>query len=66
MAAAEAVRPDDPLPIMVGGDLTQDAALMASLRVGWAGTSLTAAAAYAAALLERLAGRPAAEVPELP
>jgi methanogenic corrinoid protein MtbC1 len=66
VAAAEAVRPDDPLPVMVGGDLAQDAALMASLRVGWAGTSLTAAAAYAAALLERLADRPAAEVPELP
>ena len=61
-----AVRPDDPLPIMVGGDLAHDAALMTSLDVAWAGTSLTAAAPYAAALLEPLADRPAAEVPELP
>jgi methanogenic corrinoid protein MtbC1 len=66
VAAAEAVRPDDPLPIMVGGDLARDVALMASLHVAWAGTSLTAAAAYASGLLERLANRPAAEVPELP
>ncbi len=66
VAAAEAVRPDDPLPIMVGGDLARDAALMTSLHVAWAGTSLTAAAAYAAALLERLGDRPATEVPELP
>ena len=33
VAAAAAVRPDDPLPIMVGGDLAHDAALMASLHV---------------------------------
>ena len=66
VAAAGAVRPDDPLPIMVGGDLAHDAALMTALHVAWAGTSLTAAANYADGLLERLADRPAAEVPELP
>jgi methanogenic corrinoid protein MtbC1 len=66
VAAAGAVRPDDPLPIMVGGGLAQDAALMTALGVAWAGTSLTAASKYAAGLLDRTAGRPAAEVPELP
>jgi methanogenic corrinoid protein MtbC1 len=66
VAAAGAVRPDDPLPIMVGGGLAQDAALMTSLGIAWAGTSLTAAARYAGALLEQLGDRPATEVPELP
>lgn len=66
VAAAGAVRPDDPLPIMVGGALARDASLMGSLDVGWAGTSLTSAAAYAAGLRERISDRPAAEVPELP
>jgi hypothetical protein len=51
---------------MVGGGLAQDAALMTSLGVAWAGTSLMAAAAYASALLGQLGDRPAAEVPELP
>jgi len=66
VAAAGAVRPDDPLPIMVGGALAGDASLMGSFAVAWAGTSLVAAAAYAAALRDRLPDRPAAEVPELP
>jgi methanogenic corrinoid protein MtbC1 len=66
VAAARAVRPADPLPIVVGGKLAGDAALMHSLGVAWAGTSLTAAAAYAAALLARLPDRPPAEEPELP
>jgi hypothetical protein len=60
------VRPDDPLPVMVGGALADDASRMGSLDVAWAGTSLRAAAEYAAGLLERLVDRPAAEVPELP
>jgi methanogenic corrinoid protein MtbC1 len=66
VVAAGAVRPDDPLPIIIGGGLADDASLMDALNVAWAGTSLTAAAAYAAALLERVADRPATEVPELP
>ena len=52
VAAAGAVRPADPLPVMVGGALAGDAALMDSLGVAWAGTSLTAAAAYATSLLD--------------
>ncbi|HYN48503.1 MAG TPA: cobalamin-dependent protein [Candidatus Nanopelagicales bacterium] len=66
VAAAGAVRPDDPLPILVGGALAGDAALMESLDVAWAGTSLTAAAAYAGGLRKHIPDRPADEAPELP
>jgi methanogenic corrinoid protein MtbC1 len=66
VAAAGAVRPDDPLPIMVGGALAEDASFMDALGMAWAGTSLEAAAAFAAGLLERIPDRPAAEAPELP
>ena len=66
VAAAEAVRPDDPLPVMVGGALAEDASLMGSLGVAWAGSSLAAAATYAAGLRERISGRPTAEASELP
>jgi methanogenic corrinoid protein MtbC1 len=66
VAAAEAVRPDDPLPVMVGGAVTGDAELMRSLGAAWSGTSLVSAGNYAGRLLERLADRPPAEVPELP
>jgi methanogenic corrinoid protein MtbC1 len=66
VAAAATVRPDDPLPVMVGGGLAGDTSRMRSLDVAWAGTSLRAAAEFAAGLLERLADRPAAEVAELP
>lgn len=66
VAAALAVRPDDPLPVMVGGSLAGDQALMSSLGVSWAGTSLVAAAAFAGRLMERAAARAVTEVPELP
>jgi len=66
VAAALAVRPDDPLPVMVGGTLADDAALMRSLGVSWAGTSLAAADAFATAILERVAVRAPFGVPELP
>jgi methanogenic corrinoid protein MtbC1 len=66
VAAARAVRSDDPLPIMVGGALARDAELMGSLDAAWSGTSLTSAAAYAAGLRDRLSDRSATEAPELP
>lgn len=66
IAAARAVRPDDPIPVIVGGAITADPELVAGLHVDWAGTSLVAASAFAAAVLGRLADRPPAEVPELP
>jgi methanogenic corrinoid protein MtbC1 len=66
IAAARAVRPDDPIPVIVGGGITADADLVAGLHVDWAGTSLVAASGYVAAVLGRLADRPPAEVPELP
>ena len=65
-AAARAVRPDDPLPVMVGGSLADDEVLMTSLGASWAGTSLVAAAAFAGRLGERAAARASTEVPELP
>jgi methanogenic corrinoid protein MtbC1 len=66
VAAARAVRPEDPIPVIVGGALAANAEITATLDVDWAGTSLVAASAFAAAALERLADRPPAEVPELP
>jgi methanogenic corrinoid protein MtbC1 len=66
VAAAAAVRPDDPLPVLVGGALTADSALMASLGVTWAGTSLAEAAVVARTVLERVADRQSTEPPELP
>ena len=66
VAAARSVRPDDPLPVMVGGSLADDQALMTSLGVSWAGTSLVAAAAFAGRLVEQAAARASIEVPELP
>ncbi len=66
VAAARAVRPDDPLPVLVGGSLADDAGLMESLEVTWAGTSLAAAATRAAAVLERIADRAPFGVSELP
>ncbi len=66
VAAAHAVRPDNPLPVMIGGALAGDRELIASLEVDWAGTSLTAAAAFAAEVLGRVADRAPFEVPELP
>jgi hypothetical protein len=66
VAAAQAVRPDQPLPVMVGGSLAQDATLMESLGVAWAGTSLADAAAFAGELLGQVAGRTPPGTPELP
>lgn len=66
VAAALAVRPEDPLPVLVGGAIAGDGALVGSLGVAWSGTSLAAAAAFAAAILRRLADRPPREVVELP
>jgi methanogenic corrinoid protein MtbC1 len=66
VAAALAVRPDQPLPVMVGGSLAQDATLMESLGVAWAGTSLADAAAFAGELLGQVAGRTPPGTPELP
>lgn len=67
VAAATAVRPDDPIPVMVGGSIARERALVAALGVAWAGTSLVDAAAFAGGLVARAAARAAAaEVPELP
>lgn len=66
IAAARAVRPEDPIPVILGGGIAANAEIAAILDVDWAGTSLVAASAYAAAALQRLGDRPAAEVPELP
>jgi methanogenic corrinoid protein MtbC1 len=66
VAAARAVRPDDPIPVIVGGAITTDAELIAGLDVDWAGMSLVAASRHVAGVLGRLADRPPAEVPELP
>jgi methanogenic corrinoid protein MtbC1 len=66
VAAARAVRPDDPLPVMVGGSLAADAALVGPLDVDWAGTSLATAAAFAASVRERLADRAPSGAPEVP
>jgi methanogenic corrinoid protein MtbC1 len=66
VAAARAVRSDDPLPIMVGGALAEDAELMRSLDAAWSGTSLTSAAEYAAGLRDRISDRRPSEVSELP
>ncbi len=66
IAAARAVRPGDPIPVIVGGGITADVGLVGGLDVDWAGTSLVAAARFAAAVLARISDRPPAEVPELP
>jgi methanogenic corrinoid protein MtbC1 len=63
IAAALAVRPADPLPVMVGGGLAGDEALAASLNAAWVGTSLVAAAAVARGVLTRLDNRPATQEP---
>jgi methanogenic corrinoid protein MtbC1 len=66
VAAARSVRPHDPLPILVGGTLVDDGALISSLDVTWAGTSLEEAAARAARVMEHIADRAPFTVPELP
>ncbi len=53
--AARAARPDPPLPILLGGAITGDAALVASLQVEWAGESVVEAASIARAIRDRLA-----------
>ncbi len=66
VAAALAVRPDAPLPVMVGGSLAADAAVVRSLGVAWAGTSLTAAAAFSRRVLGQVEGRSSRGALELP
>ncbi len=53
--AVRAVRPEDPLPVIVGGSLADDADAVAEIRADWAGTSLVAAAAFAETILAGLA-----------
>jgi methanogenic corrinoid protein MtbC1 len=62
---ARAVRPDDPIRVMVGGAIATQA-VPAGLDVDWAGTSLVAASAFAAGVRAELEGRPPPEVAELP
>ena len=63
VAAARAVRPERPIPVLVGGSLSADAELMASLDVTWAGSSLATAAAVAAELLKSAEPGEVAELP---
>jgi len=65
VAAARAVRADDPLPVMVGGAIAGDPDLARSLPIQWSGTSLAAAAAFATTVMERVARREPAESSEL-
>jgi methanogenic corrinoid protein MtbC1 len=55
VAAARSVRPESPLPILVGGTLGGEPGMAGGLGVDWAGTSLVSAAAFAGALRDRLA-----------
>lgn len=66
VAAARAVRPDDPLPLMVGGAIAADPALLADLPVDWAGTSLVDASRFATAVRAQIGDAYPTEVPELP
>lgn len=66
VAAARGVRPEDPIPVMVGGAVAEDPDLVARVGPDWAGTSLVAASRYAATARSRIADRQPAEVPELP
>lgn len=66
LAAAAAVRPADPLPVMLGGTITRDADLTATFGVAWAGESLVDAAGFAGGVLDRAAERAPFETPELP
>ena len=63
VAAALAVRRERPIPVLVGGAMAADGALMKALGVTWAGTSLAAAADFAAGLAGSTVP---GEVPELP
>lgn len=66
VAAARAVRPADPLPVMLGGSLARDPAVAGIAGIAWAGTSLIDASRFAAQLHGRVADNLPAEVPELP
>jgi methanogenic corrinoid protein MtbC1 len=66
VAAARAVRPADPLPVMVGGAIAGDPAVLVGLGVDWAGTSLVDASRFAASIRERIGDALPTEVPELP
>lgn len=66
VAAARAVRPDDPLPVMIGGAIASDSTVLADLDVDWTGTSLVDASRFAAGVRDRIGDAPPAEVPELP
>lgn len=66
VAAARAVRPADPLPVMVGGAIASHPALLAGLGVDWTGMSLVDASRFATSVRERIADDLPTEVPELP
>lgn len=66
VAAIRAVRPTDALPVMVGGAIASDPAVLADLGVDWTGTSLVDASRFAAPIRERVGDALATEVPELP
>lgn len=66
VAAARAVRPGDPLPVMVGGAIANEPALLEGIPVDWAGTSLADASRFAAAIRARIGDDLPTEVPELP
>lgn len=65
VAAARAVRPENPLPVMVGGAIAADPAHLADLPVDWAGTSLVEASRFASAVRTQLGDAYPTEVPEL-
>jgi cobalamin-dependent methionine synthase I len=66
ITGARAIRPADPIRVMVGGEITATPAVLDGLDLDWAGTSLVAASSFAAGLRAGLANRPPAEVAELP
>jgi methanogenic corrinoid protein MtbC1 len=66
VAAARAIRPADPIPVIVGGAIASEPSLVGALGVDWAGTSLVEASRYAATVHARVGDAAPAEVPELP
>jgi methanogenic corrinoid protein MtbC1 len=66
ITGARAIRPADPIRVMVGGEITATPTVLDGLDLDWAGTSLVAASSFAATLRAGLADRPPAEVAELP
>lgn len=66
VAASRAVRPDDPIPVMVGGSIAAHPDQLAGLELDWTGTSLVDASRYAATLRERVGTPGPGGIPELP